>query len=179
MPLSKIWTKLKKSLVVGFVIAISILVCFLSMHLSGGAAEMLFSEMLEAFSVLAIFGTTLSVALFNYIDSISKDVSALDADSEKVGEALTKLSELKKEVILNAGLILTLLVIELSTRGLGKSITLQSTSADTLNWFLISVRFSIFILAIMAASEQIRGLLVAIGYRNLIHTGKSYKQSDK
>lgn len=173
MPLSKIWKRTRKPVLVGLSILASICVCFLSLHMSDGAAEIIFSEILGSFSALVIFGTTLSVALFNYIDNISKDISALDSESNKIAKALESLSSLKKEVVVNAGLILALLIIELAAKGLTKSISPENIPFESFTWAVISVRFSIFVLAIMTASEQIRGLLVAIEYRSVIHAGKS------
>jgi len=173
MPLSKIWKRINKPVFVGLSILASIFVCFSSLHMSDGAAEIIFSEILGSFSALVIFGTTLSVALFNYIDNISKDISALDSESHKIEKALESLSSLKKEVVVNACLILGLLIIEFAAKGLAKSISPEKIPFESFNWAVISVRFSIFVLAIMAASEQIRGLLVAIEYRSVIHAGKS------
>jgi hypothetical protein len=175
MPLSRAWERIKKPIIVGLAILVSIFLCFLSLHLSDGASEIILSEVLGSFSALVIFGTTLSVALFNYIDNISKDISAVDAASKKIEKALASLSSLKKEVIVNAGLILVLLFIELAAKGLTKSIPPENIPFEYFNWVVISIRFSVFVLAIMAASEQIRGLLVAIEYRSVIHAGKSSK----
>ena len=173
MPLSRIWKRTSKPLIVGFAISVSIIVCFASLHATDGAAAPIFSEILASFPALVIFGTTLSVALFNYIDNISKDVSALDSDSDKIGIALTSLGALKKEVVINAGLIIVLLVLELAAKGLEQSIPPKNIPFESFGWVVLSGRFSIFILAILAASEQIRGLLVAIEYRAVIHAGKS------
>ena len=173
MPRSKTWIRIKKPIVVGFSLLLSILVCFLSLHISDGSAKIIFTEVLGSFSALVIFGTTLSVALFNYIDNISKDVSDIEADRNKIETALTGLSDLKKEVVINASLILSLLIVELAAKGLVKSIAPENIPFESFYWVVISVRFSIFVLAIMAASEQIRGLLVAIEYRNVIHAGKN------
>ena len=173
MPLSRIWKRTRKPLIVGFAISVSIIVCFASLHITDGGAAPIFSEILVSFPALVIFGTTLSVALFSYIDNISKDVSALDSDREKIGIALTSLGALKKEVVINAGLIICLLVLERAAKGLEQSIPPQNIPFESFGWVVLSGRFSIFVLAILAASEQIRGLLVAIEYRSVIHAGKS------
>ena len=170
---SKIWIKIKKPLIVGALLSLSITFSFLSVHLSEGKAESIFSEILSSFAVLTIFTTTLSVALFNYIDGISKDVSGIDADHHKIQIALSGLSALKKEVIINAGLMISLLIIDLAIKGIAKSIPESNVPFENFYWVVVSVRFGIFTLAILAASEQIRGLLVAIEYRNVIHAGKS------
>lgn len=176
MPQLSTWKRIRKPLVVGFSIAASLSVCFVSLHLTDGAGEMVFKEILGSFSALVIFGTTLSVALFNYVDNISKDVGSLEGDKGKIQNALSRLSLLKKEVVVNAGFIITLLVIELAVKGIMKSIPPDNLPFDSFYWVAISFRFSLFVLAILAASEQIRGLIVAIEYRNVIHAGKG---SDK
>jgi hypothetical protein len=173
MPQSSKWARIRKPLIVGFFIAASIVICFFLLHLTGGAAEVVFKEVLGSFSAIAIFGTTLSVALFNYVDNISKDVGNLKGDKEKIKNALSGLSLLKKEVVVNAGFILALLVLELAVKGLMKSIPPSDIPFNGFYWVALSIRFSLFSLAVLAASEQIRGLLVAIEYRNLIHAGKS------
>lgn len=171
--LSKIWEKIKKPLLVGFYIAASLAVCFVVLHATEGAAEVIFSEVLSAFSALAIFATALSVALFNYVDNISKDVSAVEGNADKISKALDGLAALKKEVIVNAGLILALLVMELALKGISKSTSPDKTPFEFFHWVVFSLRFSFFTLAILAVSEQIRGLLVAVDYRNVIHARKS------
>ncbi|MCK5873825.1 MAG: hypothetical protein KAG82_03965 [Alcanivoracaceae bacterium] len=173
MQQSKIWNKIKKPLMVGFYIIASLIVCFSSLHATDGVAEAVFSEVLSAFSALAIFATALSVALFNYVDNISKDLSSVEGDADKIYAALSGLSVLKKEVIVNAGLILSLLIMELTLKGVSKSISPDNIPFQSFYWVALSLRFSFFTLAVLAVSEQIRGLLVAIDYRNVIHAGES------
>lgn len=172
MQQSKIWKKLKKPLMVGFYIIASLVVCFASLYATDGGAEVIFSEILSAFSALAIFAT----ALFNYVDNISKDVSSIQGDGDKISKALGGLSALKKEVIVNAGLILALLIMELALKGISKSISPDKIPFQSFYWVVFSLRFSFFTLAILAVSEQIRGFLVAIDYRDVIHAGKSSKK---
>ncbi len=172
MQQSKIWKKIKKPLVVGFYIIASLIISFASLHATDGVAEAIFSEILSAFSALAIFATALSVALFNYVDNISKDLSVVEGDADKISAALIGLATLKKEVIVNAGLILALLIMELALKGISKSTSPDSTPFQDFYWVILSLRFSFFTLALLAVSEQIRGLLVAIDYRNVIHAGK-------
>lgn len=169
----KIWENSKKPMMVGLYIATSLVVCFASLHATSGGAEVVLSEVLSAFSALAIFATALSVALFNYVDNISKDVSSVEGDANKIAHALNGLSALKKEVIVNAGLILSLLILELVLKGVSKSVSPDEIPFQSFYWVIFSLRFSFFTLAILAVSEQIRGLLVAIDYRNVIHTGKN------
>lgn len=173
MQQSKIWKKIKKPLVVGFYIIASLIVCFASLHATDGVAEVVFSEILSVFSALAIFATALSVALFNYVDNISKDLSTVEGDADKISRALIGLAALKKEVIVNAGLILALLIMELALKGVSKATSPDSIPFQSFYWVVLSMRFSFFTLALLAVSEQIRGLLVAIDYRNVIHAGKS------
>ena len=173
MLLLKIWKRSRKPLIVGFAISISIIVCFGSLHFTDGAAAPIFSEILASFNVLVIFGTSFSVLLFSYIDNISKDVSALNSNRDKIGVALSSLGEVKKEVVINTGLIIFLLILELAVKGLEQSMPPKKIPFESFGWVVLSGRFSIFVLAILAASEQIRGLLVAIEYRSVIHAGKS------
>jgi len=173
MPLSRIWKRARKPLIVGFAISVSIIVCFASLHITDGGAAPIFSEILASFNVIVLVGTSFSVLLFSYIDNISKDVSALNSNTDKIGVALSSLGEVKKEVVINVGLIIGLLVLELAAKGLEQSIPPQNIPFESFGWVVLSGRFSIFVLAILAASEQIRGLLVAIEYRSVIHAGKS------
>lgn len=173
MPLLKAWERIKKPVVVGLSIITSLFACFLILHVSDGAFEIILAELQRAFYPLVIVATTLSVVLFNYIDSISKDISVIDAEHLKVKIALESLSELKKEVIVNAVLIFVLLLIDLAATGITKFISPENIPFEYFDWVVMSARFSIFVLAIMAAVEQIRGLLVAIDYRSVIHAGKS------
>lgn len=173
MPFSKIWTKVKKPLFLGSLICLSIILCFISLHFTQGTAEIVFSEVLETFNALTILGTTLSIALFNYVDNISKDVSELSANDGKINKALSELSALKREIILNAGLILVLFIIEKALSGVSNSVSIENAPFEIFHWVILSLRFTVFVLAIFAVSEQIRGLIVAIEYRNVIQLGKS------
>jgi len=170
-----IWKKIKKPFGIGLTLIISIAVSFGGLHFSNGKAEPIFSEVLGAFMPLAVFNTGFSVLLFNYIDSISKDISSIDGNHSKIKSALISLSALKKEVVVTASLIVALLILEVTIKGVAESIDSKNIPFESFYWVLISIRFCAFVLAILAVSEQIRGLIVAIEYRNVIHAGKSSK----
>lgn len=171
MPLSKIWERIKKPALVFFGLAVFMIIPFSVLHYTGGAAKLIFTEILRAFPTAAIFTTTLSMALFSYIDNISKDLLNTKGSADKIQIAIDSLAELKREVIANAALMICLLIIELSIKGLHES--LLGSSSEEIKWLVLSARFSLFLLALWAAAEQVRGLLVAIDYRSVLHRGES------
>jgi len=142
------------------------------MHASDGRGASIFKEITSTFTVLTIFITTLSVALFNYIDNISKEIIEINADQNKINHATQSLTLLKKEVVANAVLIIALLVIQLTIKGISDSLQGEYTPFENFHLMTLSVRFTLFVLAIYAAIEQVRGFFVAIEYRNIIHNKK-------
>tara|TARA_R110001583_G_scaffold186478_1_gene347241 strand:+ start:2123 stop:2653 length:531 start_codon:yes stop_codon:yes gene_type:complete len=173
MPLSSAWEKLRKPILIGAYIISSMVVCFLSLHFTDAATEVLFEEVLKAFPTLSLFGTTLSVALFTYVDNISKEISAIRASKKKLERALSELGSLKREVIINSVFIIALYILDLAAKGVVKAFAPDTAPFEFFFWMILSIRFSLFTLAVLAVSVQVRGLLVAIEYRNVIHSKKA------
>jgi predicted PurR-regulated permease PerM len=154
------------------VIAISFGICFAFLFISDGSAAPVFDELLSAFLVIATLIVALSVAMFNYVESISKELSELrkEVPRQALNLVIEKLSSLKREVLYNGGLIATLFVMERVTKGI--AIYLQSHSQhETMNYVLhisLSLRFSFFCVSLFAAAIQLKGFIVATEYRDVI-----------
>jgi hypothetical protein len=128
-------------------------------------------ETLGAFVVVALFSSALSFALFTFVDGIAKDIAAsMDKfDSTKFSNAVEALSQLKKEVLSNAFLILILFIVERIAKG-----AMMATSNDitikfqSLPSILLSLRISCFLVSFISIILQLKGFMIAADYRSLI-----------
>jgi hypothetical protein len=114
----------------------------------------------------------LSIGMFNYLDNIAKDLTELRNEVGRskflcVQESITKL---KREVLYNLALIILLLLAERLIKGL----TQVLISGLPVHWIsdpasiLLSARGAMFVVAILAATIQFKGFLVAAEYREII-----------
>ncbi len=140
-----------------------------------GMAEPIFKELLSAFIVLTLITGTISYALYSYVDGIAKDISAdkkVNSDS-RFNSAITKLSELKKEILVNAFAVVILLIIERVTHGV--SLVFPITEEQSFNWvwaFCISIRVSCFASSVAIAVVQFQGFIHANEFREVISRAK-------
>ena len=173
MQQSMIWKKIKKQFQVGLFIAASFFLSFVALHFSEGMLRAIIEEVMGAFIAVIACTSTLSVLLFNYVDGISKDVAGIEGIKEKIQLAINRLDALKREIIETAVLLIVLLVIELALKGISSALINNINDSNHLiEWVILSIRFTCFTLSLLAASEQVNGLLVAIEFRSLLFTGK-------
>ena len=173
MQQSMLWKKIKKPFQVGLFIASSFFLSFVALHFSEGMLRAVIEEVMGAFIAVIAFTSSLSVLLFNYVDGISKDVAGIEEVKEKIQLAVNKLDALKHEIIETAVLMIVLLVIELALKGISSAFINEINDSNHLTeWVILSIRFTCFTLSLLAVSEQIKGLLVAIEFRSLLFKGK-------
>ncbi|MFC1866551.1 hypothetical protein ACFL0H_00195 [Thermodesulfobacteriota bacterium] len=143
---------------------------FLILKVSNGCIVPVFEETLAAFIVVVLFATALSFALFNFVDNISKDISNYKEqfNQTKYQETIQRLSVLKKEIILNAGMILIFFLFERVAKGVFTAMNVPNISAFQL-WLgiLISFRISCFFVSFIAVVIQLRGFITAIEFRSI------------
>lgn len=131
-----------------------------------------FDELLSAFLVVATLLVTMSVALYNYTDNTTKDLSDVrnDVDREKLNIVLDKLAALKREVLLNGGLIAFLFVFERVLKGIQVYLLAQlpmehhRVIADAST----ALRVAFFFVSLVAAVIQLKGFLLAADFREHI-----------
>lgn len=140
--------------------------------ISGGTASTVFDEMLTAFLVIAMLLSAMSVALFTYLDNISKELTELRNEVKRPAYVVAqqKLSALKKEVLYNGGLIVGLFLLERSIKGVSIYLmaNLSPDQASFANYMFISLRFALFSVSVWAATTQLKGFLVAVELRDII-----------
>jgi hypothetical protein len=147
-------------------------VCYGLLSISGGSAIVVFDEMLTAFLVIATLLAAMSVAMFTYLDNISKEFTELRNEVNKSAYvfAVQKLSDLKKEVLYNGGLIVFLFLLERSIKGVSiyliARLPVEQVSQAT--YISISLRVALFAISIWAATTQLKGFLVAVELRDTI-----------
>jgi len=140
----------------------------------GGLAAPIFQELLSAFVVIAMITGTISYALYAYIDGISKDVAGHKGGdkSSTYCDAINRLSELKKEILINAFSVVGLLVLERIAHGV--LLIFPVTDDEPFNWpwaCALSVRFACFSLSVLVAAIQFHGFIIASEYRSVISRG--------
>jgi hypothetical protein len=137
----------------------------------GAALAPVIAEVLGAFVVLAITTGTMSYALYAHVDGISKDVAAEKENLpfEPYSNALGKLENLKREVLVNAVLILALLLFERLLLGITNRF--HSDNGEPFSWTwaaLISLRVACFLTSMTAAAIQFQGFIIANRFRSVI-----------
>lgn len=142
----------------------------LAYYLEGAVAPVM-EEVLGAFVVLAIITGTMSYALYAHVDGIAKDIAA---EKEKLPlqpylNALTKLERLKREVLVNAVLILGLLLFERLLLGLTNRLHPENGEPFSWTWAaLVSLRVACFLTGMTAAAIQFHGFIIANRFRSVI-----------
>lgn len=153
-------------------LGISAAACYGILKLSNGLAAPVFEEILTAFLVVAMLLSAMSVAMFTYLDNIAKDLTELrnDVNRPKYSTAQDKLTQLKREVLYNGALIVFLLILERSIKGVAIYLTTQLPTQDAALIVEVSIplRVALFVTSIWAASGQLRGFLVAAEFRDVI-----------
>lgn len=154
-----------------FIFLISSGLSFATLYFSCGMATPVFENTLSAFVTIAILFGALSFALYNHLDSITKDIpkELSKAKPNKYKNALRALSDLKREVIYNIALIILLLLLERTLFGVGEVIYGASSDLPIwVGWAIISARVSCLVVGIYAAIIQFRGFLTANDLRTIL-----------
>jgi hypothetical protein len=146
--------------------------CYSALWISAGRASVVFEEILSAFLVVIMLLVPASVALFTYIEGISKELTELrnEVSRQKLETVMGKMSDLKREVISNAILIAGLCLAERSIKGLAvfSASEVHGDHCIDLQWTALAIRFGFFVLSLVSAGSQMSGFLVAISFRDEI-----------
>lgn len=163
---TKQFSKLLLLLCISSVLAYAILV------LSKGSAVLVFEEMLTAFHVVTMLLSAMSIAMFSYLDNIAKDLTEIrnEVHRKEYSNVQYQLDLLKREVIYNGALIVLLFILERSIKGVAAHLTAQlpPQSSELIAVVSIPLRISFFVASLWAASIQLKGFLVAVGFRDVI-----------
>jgi len=149
-------------------------ICFVLLAITSGSAAPVFEEILSAFLVLATLLVASTWPLFTYVESISKELIDLrdSVDRKLYEKAIEKLSLLKKEILSNGGLVLALFVTERALRGLSLHLGSDIEADPQVGFALLGLRFGMFVVALFAASIQLKGFLTAVEFRDVIAKGR-------
>lgn len=139
---------------------------------TAGAVSVVFDELLSAFLVVATLLVTMSIALYNYIDNTTKDLSDVrnEVDRKKLGIVLDKLAALKREVLLNGGLIAFLFIFERVSKGIHLYLIAQLPMEQhrIIADVSTALRVAFFFISLVAAVIQLKGFLLAADFREHI-----------
>jgi hypothetical protein len=151
-------------------------ICYGLLFISSGTAATVFDEMLTAFLVIATLLAAMSAAMFSYLDNISKELTELRNEVKKPAYVVAhqKLSELKKEVLYNGGLIVGLFLMERSIRGISIYLLVHFSAdhAAHVTYISTSLRVALFAASVWAATVQLKGFVVAVDLRDAIANGR-------
>lgn len=113
----------------------------------------------------------MSFAMFTYLDNIAKDLTELrnEVDRSNYSIAHEKLTALKREVLHNGALILSLFVLELSVKGVAAHLATQLPhNVSLIVEISVTLRFAFFVTSLWAAGAQLKGFLIAAEFRDVI-----------
>lgn len=135
----------------------------------------IFDQLLAAFIVIALITGTTSYALFAYVDTITKDVAAdkTDVDESRVQAVIDKLSDLKREILINAFAVVGLLLLEKLAHGY--SLLFPTSEAELFNWHWAvstSLRMACFASSAVIVAIQFHAFMLASDYRRIMGLGK-------
>lgn len=145
------------------------IVSYVAMRCFDGIVSTITNEVLSSFNGMTAAFIALSLALFTYIENISREVKSAAADqpSEKSSAALRSLTKFRKEVLSNIALVACLYVMELFTKGTCIALQGKPEMKDIVI-FLTSARFSFFGVMLLAGASQIHAFITAIQFRDVI-----------
>lgn len=151
-------------------------ICYGLLSISSGTAAIVFDEMLTAFLVIATLIAAMSAVMFTYLDNIAKELTELRNEVKRPAYVVAhqKLSDLKKEVLYNGGLIVGLFLLERSIKGVSIYLLayLSTDQVAQVTYISTSLRVALFAVSVWAATVQLKGFLVAIELRNTIANGR-------
>jgi hypothetical protein len=154
------------------ILGIAFAICYGLLAISNGVAATVFDEILTAFLVIAMLLSAMSIAMFTYLDNISKELTELRNEVTKPAYLVAhqRLSDLKKEVLYNGGLIVGLLLLERSIKGVSMYLMfhLSADQATHVAYISMSLRVALFAISVWAATTQLKGFLVAVEFREII-----------
>lgn len=129
-------------------------------------------EIIASLPIITTITATMSLAMFTYLDNITKDLTELrnEVNKQKYTIAHGEISKLKTEVIHNGAFIVLLLILERATKVSSTIIVdlSQNTNKIIIINIALSLRASFFTTSTYTAIIQLNGFLTAIKYREVI-----------
>lgn len=154
------------------ILSLGFAICYGLLSISSGTAITVFDEMLTAFLMIAMLLSAMSVAMFTYLDNIAKELTELRNEVKKPAYDIAhqSLSELKREVLYNGGLIVCLFLFERSIKGVAVYLVAQLPHDQALHitYISTSLRVALFFTSVWAATVQLKGFLIAVRLRDII-----------
>ncbi|PFG58925.1 hypothetical protein DM05_3590 [Pseudomonas poae] len=147
-----------------FVFVTSFGLSFLSLWGTAGEVSPLFSNINAVLFVLCTLFGALSLAFFNYVEGVMKDVpKKLKLKSPKVYLVVVDaLTELKREVILNVVVVVMLLVLAYVLGALAEMAFMQRLAcAEFWAWGALSVRGACLLTVLVVMFVQAAGFVTA------------------
>ncbi|MEW5838646.1 MAG: hypothetical protein AB1717_07430 [Pseudomonadota bacterium] len=139
-------------------------------------AEIIFGELLPATFTLTIITGTLSYTLYSYVEGIAKDIATDEnnKNNSSYNTVIDSLSDLKKEILVNAFAVVGLFVLERLAHAFSLLFPFSSTAPFNWPWALAtSIGVACFILIAYVAIVQFQGFIIANDYRAVISRRKA------
>lgn len=141
-----------------------------ALFLSSGIASPIFDQPIAVVLSMAAMIAALSVGFHAFIDSVTKDLPDKTKlpNPSALNEAVTKLGDLRKEILANAVLVFFMLIASALLYGLEKMFIASFAVPEYTLWFLISLRFGCLTIIVVAAYTQLRGFITATMLRDVL-----------
>ncbi|UFI44323.1 hypothetical protein [Pseudomonas savastanoi] len=147
-----------------FVFFISFGLSYVSLWGSEGQFSAVFSNANAVlFALAALFGA-MSLAFFNYVEGVMKDVpkKLKIQNSQAYAKVVSALTELKQEIISNIFLVVILLLVAFVAGAVGDMVFLKRVKfSDFLVWAVLSIRGACLLSIVVATLVQLAGFVTA------------------
>jgi hypothetical protein len=158
------------------IIGASYWACHGALYVLNGPIAAIIEDMLTVSLILIPLVSAMSFGMFTYVDNMAKELTDLrnEVNREKYLFAQEGIAALKKEVLLNAGLVIALCFMERAAKSIaGYFLASALTKQDwLLTTIFISLRFAFFAAAMWATISQLKGFVTAVEYRTLISSNR-------
>ena len=151
-----------------FIFITSFSLCYLSLWGTGGAVSPLFSNVNPALFVLGTLFGALSLAFFNYVEGVMKDVPKKLKQQKPTAYAMVvdALTNLKREVIVNVVLIVGFLMVAFVLGAISEMEFMQKLELSKLwVWSVLSVRGACLFSVLVVVFVQLAGFVTANNLR--------------
>lgn len=148
----------------------------------GAVVHNTFSSILQGFFTMVTVAAAMSFVFFTYTDNVEQKLSDLYNKSNelKIDQAHDSIEGLKREIILNGISILGMALLEKLVSGIDLEKYLIFIGHHKIEASLAGVacRMSLFILALLVLTDQVRAFLTAMKLRPIISKGASKLTSE-
>ena len=155
----------------------SFVITFVLALVFGAVVHNIFSSILQGFFTMVTVAAAMSFVFFTYTDNVEQKLSDLykKFNELKIDQAHDSIEGLKREIILNGVSILCMALLEKLVSGIDfeKHLIFIGNNRIEASLAGVACRMSLFILAFLVLTDQVRAFLTAMKLRPIISKGAS------